>query len=227
MGREWSMPDVMATRWPSCNTPLASTGTAKGVVLNHANFGAQLALISYRSAQPFGKGRLLVADYHDMGLIGGILQPLATSAVPNILISPMSFLAEAVPLAVGDHAIPAEHQRRTQFAYDLCVRKITPEQRKTLDLSTSAVMASTPRAASLNPNSQGGEVPSLLHVADDYTKPEIAKIIRNGKTPPLADTKKNAPPLYMPSWKLMLTDEDVNRIVEYLWSLQPKKDSAW
>jgi mono/diheme cytochrome c family protein len=40
-----------------------------------------------------------------------------------------------------------------------------------------------------NPNSQGGEVPSLLHASDDYTKEEVIKIIRNGK----------APPLYMPS----------------------------
>ena len=78
-----------------------------------------------------------------------------------------------------------------------------------------------------NPNSQGGEVPSLLHVADDYTKPEVANIIRNGKMPPLADAKRPAPPLYMPAWRQMLTDEEVSRIVEYLWSLQPKKDTAW
>ena len=78
-----------------------------------------------------------------------------------------------------------------------------------------------------NPNSQGGEVPSLVHVADDYTKVEVAGIIRNGKMPPLADAKKAAPPLYMPAWKQMLTDEEISRIVEYLWSLQPKKEAAW
>ena len=33
-----------------------------------------------------------------------------------------------------------------------------------------------------NPNSQGGEVPSLLHASDDYTKEEVIKIIRNGKS---------------------------------------------
>ena len=52
-----------------------------------------------------------------------------------------------------------------------------------------------------NPNSQGGEVPSLLHASEDYTKAEVTKIIRNGKMPPLADPAKPAPPLYMPSWK--------------------------
>ncbi|MBZ5724367.1 MAG: c-type cytochrome [Acidobacteriia bacterium] len=77
-----------------------------------------------------------------------------------------------------------------------------------------------------NPNSQGGEVPSLLHASDDYTKDEVIKIIRNGKQPPLQDTSKPAPPLYMPSWKAVLNDEDINRIADYLWSLQSKK-SGW
>ncbi|MFN7995740.1 MAG: c-type cytochrome [Bryobacteraceae bacterium] len=77
-----------------------------------------------------------------------------------------------------------------------------------------------------NPNSQGGEVPSLLHASQDYTKDEVAEIIRNGKVPPLEDAKKPAPPLYMPSWKNVLSAEDINRITNYLWSLQPKKE-AW
>jgi mono/diheme cytochrome c family protein len=76
-----------------------------------------------------------------------------------------------------------------------------------------------------NPNAQGGEVPSLLHVSDDYTKDEIIKIIHNGKTPPLANHSKPAPPLYMPAWKTVLSAEDINRIADYLWSLQPKKET--
>jgi mono/diheme cytochrome c family protein len=77
-----------------------------------------------------------------------------------------------------------------------------------------------------NPNSQGGEVPSLLHASDDYTKEEVMTIIRDGKNPPLADPKKPAPPLYMPAWKGVLAKEDIQRITDYLWSLQPKKE-AW
>lgn len=78
-----------------------------------------------------------------------------------------------------------------------------------------------------NPNSQSNEVPPLVHVAEDYTKPEVANIIRRGKIPPLADAKKPAPPLYMPAWKTVLTEEEINRIVEYVWSLAPKKESSW
>ena len=49
-----------------------------------------------------------------------------------------------------------------------------------------------------NPNAQGGEVPSLLHVSDDYTKDEIIQIIRDGKVPPLDNASGPTPPLYMP-----------------------------
>ena len=76
-----------------------------------------------------------------------------------------------------------------------------------------------------NPNSQGGEVPSLLHASDDYTEEEVIKIIQNGKVPPVENAKGPAAPLYMPSWKHVLTDEDIHRIADYLWSLQKKKES--
>jgi mono/diheme cytochrome c family protein len=76
-----------------------------------------------------------------------------------------------------------------------------------------------------NPNAQGGEVPSLLHVADDYTKDEVIAIIRDGKAPPLDNPAGPTPPLYMPSWKHVLSDEDIQRVADYLWSKQQKKES--
>ncbi len=78
-----------------------------------------------------------------------------------------------------------------------------------------------------NPNSQSGQVPALYHVAEDYTKAEVAGVIRNGRTSPVANAKAAPPPLYMPAWKTVLSDEDVARIVEYLWSLKPKETSSW
>ena len=78
-----------------------------------------------------------------------------------------------------------------------------------------------------NPNAQGGEVPSLLHVSDDYTQDEVIGIIRNGRVPPIDNAAGPAPPLYMPSWKNVLSDEDIHRIADYLWSKQEKKKDAW
>jgi mono/diheme cytochrome c family protein len=78
-----------------------------------------------------------------------------------------------------------------------------------------------------NPNAQGGQVPSLLHVSDDYTKDEVVQIIRDGKAPPLDNAAGPTPPLYMPSWKHLLSDEDIHQIVEFLWSKEQKKADSW
>lgn len=78
-----------------------------------------------------------------------------------------------------------------------------------------------------NPNAQGGQVPSLLHLSDDYTKDEITTIIRNGRTPPLESASGPTPPLYMPAWKKLMSDEDIHQIVEFLWSRQQKAKESW
>jgi mono/diheme cytochrome c family protein len=78
-----------------------------------------------------------------------------------------------------------------------------------------------------NPNAQGEQVPSLLHVSDDYTKDEVIEIIRNGRMPPLDNASGPTPPLYMPAWKHLLSDEDIHQLVEFLWSKQQKKADSW
>jgi mono/diheme cytochrome c family protein len=78
-----------------------------------------------------------------------------------------------------------------------------------------------------NPNAQGGQVPSLLHLSDDYTKDEVLAVVRDGRTPPLENAKGQMPPLYMPAWKNVLSDEDIHQVVEYLWSKQQKSKDAW
>lgn len=78
-----------------------------------------------------------------------------------------------------------------------------------------------------NPNAQGGQVPSLLHLSDDYTKDEVLAVIRDGRQPPLENAHGPTPPLYMPSWKSVLSNEDIHEIVEFLWSKQQKSKDSW
>ncbi|HWG19980.1 MAG TPA: c-type cytochrome [Terracidiphilus sp.] len=78
-----------------------------------------------------------------------------------------------------------------------------------------------------NPNAQGGQVPSLLHLSDDYTKDEILAVIRNGRAPPLENASGPTPPLYMPAWKNLLSEEDIHQLVEFLWSRQQKAKESW
>jgi len=135
MAQQWTMPDVHGDTLAFLQYTSGSTGTPKGVVLNHANLVHNSALISYSFENTrSGTGVFWLPSYHDMGLIGGILQPLYVGR-PNILMSPMSFLQKPYRWLSAITRFRGTVSGGPNFAYDLCVRKITPEQRKTLDLS--------------------------------------------------------------------------------------------
>ncbi len=136
MERDWTMPDVHGDTLAFLQYTSGSTGTPKGVVLNHANLVHNSALISHSFEHTrSGTGVFWLPSYHDMGLIGGILQPLYIGR-PNVLMSPMSFLQKPYRWLSAITRFRGTTSGGPNFAYDLCVRKITPEQRKTLDLSS-------------------------------------------------------------------------------------------
>ncbi|MEL6351093.1 MAG: fatty acyl-AMP ligase [Cyanobacteria bacterium J06627_28] len=101
-----------------------STGTPKGVMVSHSNLMNNLAAI-YRcfghSAQ--SRGVIWLPPYHDMGLIGGVLQPLY-SGFPVTLMSPVDFLQKPLRWiqAISNHQ--ATTSGGPDFAYDLCVRRL-------------------------------------------------------------------------------------------------------
>ncbi len=74
-----------------------------------------------------------------------------------------------------------------------------------------------------NPNMDQQEVPPLTHVSDGYSKEELKEIIRDGRYPARADKNGLAPALWMPSWKDKLSEEEIDAVVEYLYSLNPEK----
>lgn len=136
MDEQWKMPDVHGDTLAFLQYTSGSTGTPKGVVLNHANLVHNSALISHafehtRSAT----GVFWLPSYHDMGLIGGILQPMYVGR-PNVLMSPMTFLQKPFRWLSAISRFRGTTSGGPNFAYDLCVRKITREQRKRLDLSS-------------------------------------------------------------------------------------------
>ncbi|MCG2682675.1 MAG: aminotransferase class I/II-fold pyridoxal phosphate-dependent enzyme [Planctomycetales bacterium] len=134
--RDWTMPDVHGDTLAFLQYTSGSTGAPKGVVLSHASLVHNSALISYSFEHTrTGRGVFWLPSYHDMGLIGGILQPLYIGR-PNVLISPMSFLQKPYRWLSAITRYRGSTSGGPNFAYDLCVRKITPEQRKTLDLSS-------------------------------------------------------------------------------------------
>ena len=111
-----------------------STGVPKGVILTHENLLHNLELISnaFRiDAQSTGVSWL--PPYHDMGLIGGILAPLYKGR-PTALMSPVAFLQRPLRWLEAISRFRATVSGGPNFAYDLCVRKVTPEDLERLDL---------------------------------------------------------------------------------------------
>ncbi len=112
-----------------------STGEPKGVMLTHANLLHNSALIAHAFEHTrSGTGVFWLPGYHDMGLIGGILQPLYVGR-PNVLMSPMAFLQRPVRWLQAISRYGATTSGGPNFAYDLCVRKIAAEDVAGLDLS--------------------------------------------------------------------------------------------
>ena len=76
---------------------------------------------------------------HDMGLIGGILQPLFVGA-ECVLMSPETFLRHPIRWLEAISKYGAKTSGAPNFAYELCVaRRPNPEKLKTLDLSSWTV----------------------------------------------------------------------------------------
>jgi len=74
--------------------------------------------------------------FHDMGLIGGALQPLY-AGFPSIIMSPTDFAPAAAPMVTGYFGYRGTTTGAPNFAYEHCVRMVTEEQKQEIDLSSS------------------------------------------------------------------------------------------
>ena len=116
-----------------------STGAPKGVVLSHGNLLHNLELISnaFRIDED-SVGVSWLPPYHDMGLIGGILAPLYKGR-PTAVMSPVAFLQRPLSWLEAITRFRATISGAPNFAYELCVRKVTPSDLERLDLHSWSV----------------------------------------------------------------------------------------
>ncbi len=113
-----------------------STSTPKGVMLTHANLIQNAALIQEgMSLSSEDRGMVWLPPYHDMGLVAGILQALYTG-FPTVLMAPATFLQQPLRWLQAISSFQVTASGGPNFAYDLCIKKATPEVIKTLDLSS-------------------------------------------------------------------------------------------
>lgn len=118
-----------------------STSEPKGVMVRHRNLMANLEAIregfhidwqADNAADP-DCGVFWLPFFHDMGLIGGILGPLYVGG-RAILMSPRSFLQRPIRWLQYISDYGAVISGVLNFAYQLCVDRISPDQADSLDL---------------------------------------------------------------------------------------------
>jgi fatty-acyl-CoA synthase len=113
-----------------------STGDPKGVMLTHANLLANMRSIAEAvelSREDVGVSWLPL--YHDMGLIGAWLT-LMLHGVPLVVMSPLAFLTRPERWLQTISKYKCTISAAPNFAYELCVRKISDKAMEGVDLSS-------------------------------------------------------------------------------------------
>lgn len=132
---DWRNPDITSDTLAFLQYTSGSTSQPKGVTLNHGNLMHNLKAIQHGfQIDSSAVGVFWLPSYHDMGLIGGILEAIYIGA-QSTLMSPVSFLQRPFRWLEAMSRYKGTITGAPNFAYDLCVEKISPEQMETLDLN--------------------------------------------------------------------------------------------
>ncbi|HEX2573591.1 MAG TPA: fatty acyl-AMP ligase [Polyangia bacterium] len=104
-----------------------STGQPRGVALTHGNLIANLeAIVRCFGISPDDRVVSWLPPYHDMGLIGALLSPIYAGA-ELVFLSPLHFLQRPRRWLDAVSRYRATITGGPNFAYELCVRKVSPE----------------------------------------------------------------------------------------------------
>ncbi|HHP7232213.1 MAG TPA: fatty acyl-AMP ligase [Xenococcaceae cyanobacterium] len=151
--RDWKEPKITADTIAFLQYTSGSTGTPKGVMVTHGNILHNEATI--RQSFAHDESAIVVGwlpMFHDMGLIGNVLQPLYLGT-PSILMSPVYVAQQPFEWLKAIDRYQATTSGGPNFAYDLLCLKATPEKLANLDLSSWKVAfsgAETVRAETIN-----------------------------------------------------------------------------
>lgn len=136
LGQNWHQPNISVDDIAFLQYTSGSTAEPKGVKIAYKNLLHNLEAIHrcFKHSEQ-SRGVIWLPPYHDMGLIGGVLQPLFGDFSVTLM-SPLMFLQNPLRWLKAISHYQATTSGGPNFAYDLCVRKFKPEQLAGLDLSS-------------------------------------------------------------------------------------------
>jgi acyl-CoA synthetase (AMP-forming)/AMP-acid ligase II/acyl carrier protein len=134
-GNSWRDPQVGGRHIAFLQYTSGSTSQPKGVMLSHDNLLYNASLVQEAfGTTPESRAVFWLPLYHDMGLIGGVIQPVYCGG-SSTLMAPAAFLQRPALWLEVISRTRASISGGPDFAYDLCARKVPDEARSQLDLS--------------------------------------------------------------------------------------------
>lgn len=134
----WRAPALSPSHLAFLQYTSGSTGTPKGVMITHGNLlhNCEIIKVAY-SHTPESVFVSWLPVFHDMGLVGMVLQPIYTGSL-SVLMEPAAFLQKPVRWLRAITRYRGTTSGAPNSAYELCARKVSAEDRAALDLSSWA-----------------------------------------------------------------------------------------
>ena len=102
-----------------------------------------------------------------------------------------------------------------------------PASRTSRALVARAATAQNSREAFRIPTPRAGRFLRFCMSPTTTPRTRSSRSFATARCLPLDNAAGPTPPLYMPSWKHLLSDEDIHQIVDFLWSKQQKSKESW
>jgi acyl-CoA synthetase (AMP-forming)/AMP-acid ligase II/acyl carrier protein len=135
LASDWQQLHIPSDRLAYLQYTSGSTSTPKGVAIAHDNLLHHCTYLQkYCAYTPNSVSVTWMPYFHDYGLVEGLIQPLY-NGTPCYVMSPFALIRRPFNWLNNISRYRATHSQAPNFAYDLCVRRISAEQRVQLDLS--------------------------------------------------------------------------------------------
>ncbi len=141
--------EILASEVAAVNLPLigvsdtaflqftsGSTGRPKGIKLSHSNIMNNMEQARVFGNWEEGKGTALwLPLFHDFGLAAGLMGAMYNGGFVALM-TPAQFIMQPVRWLKAITKYRCAYSYAPPFAFDICMKRITPEEKKELDLSS-------------------------------------------------------------------------------------------